>query len=391
MVTEQLTVKSGYKQTEVGIIPEDWDVVTFGDISKIKRGASPRPIADPKYFGKGRCWIRISDITKSKKYLIQTKDSLSDLGEMESVSVNEDDVIMSIAASVGKPIIIKIKSCIHDGFIVFLKLSKDMDSEFLYYMLINMEKTFLDSGQHGTQSNINSELVSKTKFVKPKLVEQERIGQSLSDIDEVIQQQDHFIQKKKNIRQGVMQELLTGKRRLEGFNGEWILKKFGDVLKVKHGKSQKEIIDKNGQYPILATGGKIGMASKYLYDKPSALIGRKGTIDKPQYMDTPFWTVDTLFYTEMLNDTNPKFVFYKFMNIDWYSYNEASGVPSLNSKTIENIEQLFPPSTEEQKIIVKILTDMDSEIEQLEIKKEKYIMIKNGMMQKLLTGEIRLT
>ena len=78
------------------------------------------------------------------------------------------------------------------------------------------------------------------------------------------------------------------------------------------------------------------------------------------------------------------------MNIDWYSYNEASGVPSLNAKTIEKIEQLFPPSKEEQETIVKILSDMDTEIKELETKKDKYIMIKKGMMQKLLTGEIRL-
>jgi len=272
-------------------------------------------------------------------------------------------------------------------------LNPNDDKKFLFYVLQKYIKKFVEDTSVGT----DQPFISTTKLKKLKLLlptnskEQFLIGRTLSDTNELIKQLDYLITKKKNIKQGTTQELLTGKRRLDGFNGKWILKKLGDVLKVKHGKSQKEIIDKNGQYPILATGGKIGMASKYLYDKPSALIGRKGTIDKPQYVDTPFWTIDTLFYTEMLNDTNPKFVFYKFMNIDWYSYNEASGVPSLNSKTIENIEQLFPPSTEEQKIIVKILTDMDSEIEQLEIKKEKYIMIKNGMMQKLLTGEIRLT
>lgn len=76
--------------------------------------------------------------------------------------------------------------------------------------------------------------------------------------------------------------------------------------------------------------------------------------------------------------------------IDWYSYNEASGVPSLNAKTIEKIEILFPPTKEEQIAIAKILTDMDNEIEQLEKKRDKYLNIKSGMMQQLLTGQIRL-
>ena len=132
------------------------------------------------------------------------------------------------------------------------------------------------------------------------------------------------------------------------------------------------------------------MTREFLYDKPSVLIGRKGTIDKPQYIDVPFWTIDTLFYTEIFSDTDPKFILYKFKSINWYSYNEASGVPSLNASTIENIEQQFPPTKEEQSAISQIISDMDAEIEGLERNRDKYVMIKNGMMQKLLTGEIRV-
>ena len=163
----------------------------------------------------------------------------------------------------------------------------------------------------------------------------------------------------------------------------------GEILKVRHGKSQKEVAADNGVFPILASGGVIGRAKTFLYDKPSVLIGRKGTIDEPQYMDTPFWSVDTLFYTEINREYDPKFIFYMFNLIDWYSYNEASGVPSLNAKTIELIEKQFP-KFEEQTRIAQILSDMDTEINALENKLNKYKMIKQGMMQNLLTGRIRL-
>jgi type I restriction enzyme S subunit len=123
-------------------------------------------------------------------------------------------------------------------------------------------------------------------------------------------------------------------------------KRLGDVLKVRHGKSQHGVIVADGKYPILASGGEIGRTNSYLYDRPSVLIGRKGTIDSPQYVDSPFWTVDTLFFTEIANDADAKFVFYKFTMIRWRSYNEASGVPSLNAKTIENIEVSLPPLPE---------------------------------------------
>ena len=90
------------------------------------------------------------------------------------------------------------------------------------------------------------------------------------------------------------------------------MKKLGNILRVCHGKSQHEVADKNGKYPILATSGEIGRASKYLYDKPSVLIGRKGTIDVPRYMEYPFWSIDTLFYTEIFEPNNAKYLFYQF-------------------------------------------------------------------------------
>ncbi|MBC6476206.1 MAG: restriction endonuclease subunit S [Hormoscilla sp. GM102CHS1] len=171
---------------------------------------------------------------------------------------------------------------------------------------------------------------------------------------------------------------------------DWKVIKMGDILKIRHGKSQHEIIDPNGIYPILATGGEIGRTNTPLYSEPSVLIGRKGTIDSPRYMDTPFWTVDTLFYSEIFNNTDAKFVFYKFNLIDWYSYNEASGVPSLNAATIEDINQAFPALKEEQCAIAQTLSDVDGLIAALDKLIAKKRNIKTATMQELLTGKKRL-
>ena len=170
---------------------------------------------------------------------------------------------------------------------------------------------------------------------------------------------------------------------------DWNVKRLGDVLHVRHGKSQHHIVANNGQYPILATGGEIGRTNAYLYDKPSVLIGRKGTIDKPRYQDTPFWTVDTLFYTELSNAANPKFIYFKFQMIDWRSYNEASGVPSLNASTIENIE-ISIPDYAEQHAIASTLSDVDMLLAAQDKLFAKKRNIKQAAMQLLLTGKQRL-
>ena len=183
--------------------------------------------------------------------------------------------------------------------------------------------------------------------------------------------------------------MVTGKRQLPRFSGEWKTKRIGEILRVGHGQSQRAVENPYGRYPIFATGGKIGQASSFVYDKPSVLIGRKGTIDKPQYVDIPFWTIDTLFYTIIRDGYSEKFIYYCFCLIDWVRYNEASGVPSLNAKTIENIA-IKVPKKSEQTAIAEVLSDADSLIASLQKFIAKKKAIKQGAMQELLTGKRRL-
>lgn len=251
-------------------------------------------------------------------------------------------------------------------------------------------------------ASLNTVILSNLLVALPPLPEQHAIAEALADVDGLIEALDALIAKKRAIMQGAMQQLLSGQTRLPGFGGsgfkqtgvgvipvEWSVRRLGEILHVKHGKSQHGICDSDGRFPILATSGEIGRTNRFLYDKPSVLIGRKGTIDAPQYVDIPFWTIDTLFYTEICEQSSPKYIFYKFNTINWYSHNEASGVPSLNASTIESIEIRFP-SLSEQHAIAEVLSDMDAEIAALEQRRAKTAALKQGMMQELLTGKTRL-
>ena len=152
------------------------------------------------------------------------------------------------------------------------------------------------------------------------------------------------------------------KLRFKEFTDSYKKMKYKDVLKIKSGKDQKRIECNNGKYPILGTGGKIGTTNMFLYNKPSVLIGRKGTINKPQYMETPFWTVDTLFYSQIYKPNIPKYLFYSFQNVNWQKYDESTGVPSLSSSTIESVE-CFIPSIDEQIKVSNFLSLLDKKIE----------------------------
>ena len=138
-----------------------------------------------------------------------------------------------------------------------------------------------------------------------------------------------------------------------------------DLASIKYGKNQKKILSKNGSIPIYGTGGIMGYGKEALYNKPSVLIGRKGSIEKIRYVDHPFWTVDTLFYTEInTNLVIPHFLYYKIMLLDLKKYNEGTTVPSLRTETLNKLK-FDIPKLEQQKKILSVLEPIDKKIESL--------------------------
>ena len=128
-----------------------------------------------------------------------------------------------------------------------------------------------------------------------------------------------------------------------------------ELATIKYGKNQKNVASDNGDIPIYGTGGLMGYATESLYGKPSVLIGRKGTIDKVKYVDHPFWTVDTLFYT-IINEAVvlPKYLYYAMSMLDLSQYNEGTTIPSLRTETLNRLEFRIPPKEEQERVIRKI-------------------------------------
>lgn len=185
----------------------DWEEKTFGEMSTIRRGASPRPITDTKWFDENSTigWVRISDVSKSNKYLLKTEQYLSEEGVNKSRLVTKGNLIMSICATIGKPIYTDFDVCIHDGFVVFENLKGYR--EYFYYYLQYIQKNWYNYGQPGTQVNLNSDIVSNELLLFPSIDEQTKIANFLSAVDEKIELVSNQIQDAQEYKKGLLQQM----------------------------------------------------------------------------------------------------------------------------------------------------------------------------------------
>lgn len=195
-----------FKDSEDSEFPK-WDIKKLGDVCEIKRGASPRPISDSKWFEENSQigWVRISDVTKSNKYLEKTEQYLSKAGIAKSRLVKKGNMIMSICATIGKPIYTNLDVCIHDGFVVFENLT--LDKEFLYYYLDFIQLNWYKYGQPGIQVNLNSEIVNNESVVVPIIEEQIKIAEFLSKFDKKIKLENKLLSQYENQKKYLLQQM----------------------------------------------------------------------------------------------------------------------------------------------------------------------------------------
>jgi type I restriction enzyme S subunit len=196
----------------LGRVPSHWDVIQIKHLSVVKRGASPRPIDDQKYFDEDGeyAWTRIADVTASDVYLMKAPQKLSDLGSSLSVKLEPESLFLSIAGTVGKPCITGMKACIHDGFVYFPELK--IPNKFLFYVFAG-EQAYKGLGKFGTQLNLNTDTVGCIKIGCTTNDELESIVRFLdhetAKIDTLIDKQQQLIKLLKEKRQAVISHAVT--------------------------------------------------------------------------------------------------------------------------------------------------------------------------------------
>ncbi|MDP2324133.1 MAG: restriction endonuclease subunit S [Gammaproteobacteria bacterium] len=407
-----MEVRPRYRHTEVGAIPDDWTVKPLGEIAAVHRGASPRPIDSPIWFDEASTigWVRISDVTRSSRRLTRTTQRLSRRGVERSRFIPSGSLIMSIAATVGRPIVTSIDVCIHDGFVVFER--PIADQTFLYYVLAGLEKNWGKLGQTGSQMNLNTGIIDSTPVpLPPTKGEQEAIAEALSNADGLIESLEQLLAKKRQLKQGAMQELLTGKKRLPGFSGEWETRRITDMAALSKaglnpGLSPKAVFTHfslpafdASAVPVVEEGASIG-SNKFVVPPDSVLLSKLNP-RIPRIWAPPRIPSNAVCSTEFLvlvprEGTDREFLAtvcrsaHVANQMKLHAIGTTGSHQRINPSQVLAIEVSVPRDRGEQAAITDILSDMDAEIAALEVRLAKAHQLKQGMMHELLTGKIRL-
>lgn len=417
-----MELKPGYKQTEVGVIPEDWDIRSLKDLCK-EEIAYGIVQCGPHVPG-GIPYIRVSDmdgpILDREKMLCTSYQIASRFRRSE---VRHGDIVYALRGRLGdvRPVPLDLDGANLTQGTARLSPSSRVHSPFLLWALRNPEVVLRACAESKgtTFMEITLADLRQIKIALPPEPEQLRIASTLSDIEDHLMALDRELAKKRNIKQAAMQELLTGKRRLPGFEGEWEVRRLGDsaLLKARigwQGLTTAEYLSSGNYFLVTGTEFESGYIAwdrcyfvdekrykqdKYIQLKSRDILATKdGTIGKVALVtDLPGQATlnSGIFVIRPLdNSFNPEFFYYLLCSQVFSEFlgqlAAGSTINHLYQKDFVSFSYRAPPTIEEQAAIANILNGIDSELIALKTHLNKTRAIKQGMMQQLLTGKIRL-
>lgn len=392
MTDDFSTIPVGYKQTEVGVIPVDWEVEKIGNIAQVIGGGTPSTQV-PIYWGGEIDWFTPTEVG-SNKYLSESRRKLTDLGLQKSsaLMLPKGAILLTSRAGIGDLGILKSPACTNQGF-QSLVCNSRVNNEFLYYVMLTKRNELERKASGSTFLEISPSELKSVLIALPSFDEQWQIGKALSDADCQIRALENLIVKKRDIKLGTMQKLLLGKTRLQGFNGEWNIKELKQILQYE--QPQKYIV-KNTEYnelyeiPVLTANNAFILGYTFedvnQFVNVPAIIFDDFTLNS-KYVDFPFKLKSSAIKILQIKDgsSNLRFIYERMQLI-----NHSIGEHKRYYLSEYQYTKIQVPESKEQDAIAEVLTDMNAEIVTLEQRLRKAKAIKEGMMQQLLTGRIRL-
>ena len=408
-----------YKQTELGLLPEDWEVVKLGDIGYFLKGNG---ISKSQANSGDLCAVRYGELYTLHHNYIKTYNShISKEVALFATKIQKGDILFACSGETKEEIgkcaaFVDEVEAYAGGDILILRTDQEKCSDIFLGFLLNMPIAANQKeakGQGDAVVHISKASLENLSIPLPPIEEQRRIASALTSIDNLIDSLDRLIAKKRAIKQGVMQQLLSGKKRLKGFTEPWVEKRLGEILSLKNGFAFKsETYCAIGKYKIITIAnvqnGRFDLtdynsvtdipASIQQHQKLSIgdiLISMTGNVGRVCRVDSSNCLLNQrVGLLEIRPNVNSDFVF-TALNTNAFENamrdkGQGAAQANISKSDIEDYVLLMPSSLLEQQAIASVLTSMDNELSALEAKRQKYEQIKRGMMQQLLTGRIRL-
>jgi type I restriction enzyme S subunit len=392
-----------------------WQTFKLKELADITRGGSPRPIDEYITKGEGYNWLRIGDVPKDGKFITKVSAKIKAEGLTKTTLVHDGDFILSNSMSFGRPYIMKIDSCIHDGWLALRNLNKELiDRNFLYYLLLLPRTQYIFSAfsaGSGVQ-NLKKETVKEIEVIVPTIDEQKRIVAILETWDEYRESLNRAIILKKNLKKSVIQKLINQQVRFKDQNGKhfppWQVKKLGEIAEFTNGKPFEDAIDDNGKFSLI-TIDSIGIDG-HLKSNHRKVNRTDNSLKKG---DLVIVLSDIAHgYLLGLSDVIPedgKYVLNQRMgrlriqaNCDpeflrtWINANQihfrkrAQGTSQRHIYERDVLElELAIPGIDEQQQIAEFVTKIDNDISMLEKKRHIISDQKTYLANKLVAGNIR--
>ena len=398
-------IKEGYKMTELGEIPIEWKVKSLDDICDFKGRIGWRGYTKDDLREIGPLVIGATQISNSNRLDFSNPTYLSEEKYEESPEIKvylNDIILVKTGNTIGKVAIVdkEIGNATINPNTVLLK-NIECFNRYLYYIIVSeiIQKPLKKSITVGAQPSVNQETLKKILIPIPTEKEQKKIALILSTVDEQIDNVDSLIEKNKELKKGLMQTLLTKgightkfkKTEIGEIPEAWEVKKLGDIFKLSSGNflSQKNIVE--GCYPVYGGNGVNGYHNEYMFQESKLVIGRVGAkCGCVCLSQSKAWITDNALYiSEKVKEFDDKYMYYLLDSINLNSYANQNAQPVISGQKIYGIYVAYPNINEQIKI-AKILLEIDEKIKEHKNKKQKLEELKKGLMQQLLTGNIRI-
>ena len=372
---------------------EEWKEVKLGDLCIDNKGsygiaASAVPYSEDLY-----TYLRITDINDDGTLNKSDLKSVSDENAEQYLLQPNDIVFARTGGSTGRNYFYDGSDGIfvYAGFLIKFSIDPNkVNPKYIKYFCLSQEyKNWVYSFNTGsTRGNINAQTYANMPVILPPHSQQDLLVKILSSLDDKIELNNKINTNLEQQSQSLFKNWFVD---FEPFGGKmpegWKVGKLSELINVKYGKDHKKLDD--GNYPVYGSGGIMRYVDKFLYDKESVLIPRKGTLNNVFYINEPFWSVDTIFYTEMKKENIAKYVYFFVKGKDLNSMNAGSAVPSMTTEILNAIEVVIP-SDEYLKKFENIVSPMFKQIKQCIIENENLASIRDTLLPKLMNGEIEV-